>query len=161
MIRSVVFCIFASYLASILLLLGFLLPMMAKSCRLVVFLLLLLRREKGCLSIWNAKKQHPPPVVRLAKIYATHVPKKKMRLMHAPSISCCCFPLSFFHSVFFLVSFSRTLHPLLPYYYYPIHVMMLTRIRNPCCCVVLYDYIIAVFRKEKINITRIYAVLFK
>jgi hypothetical protein len=26
-------------------------------------------------------------------------------------------------------------------YYYPTHVMMLTRIGSPYCCVVLYDYI--------------------
>jgi len=64
--------------------------------------------------------------------------EKKMRFIHAPSISCCCFPLSFFHSVFFsrlVLSFSCASHLLLYYYDYPTHVMMLTRIRNPYCCV--------------------------
>jgi len=121
MIRSVVLCIFASYLPSILLLLGLLLPMMAKSYRLVVFLLLLLRREKGCLSIWNAKKQHPTPDVRLAKIYATHVPKKKCALCMHPRSAAAVFPYRFFILSFFS---SRSLVLCILYYHTTITLFM-------------------------------------
>lgn len=96
---------------SILLLLCFslLLLTIAKSCRLVVFLLLPLEREERCLSIWNTKKQHPSPDVRLVKTTPTQCSHPKKCVLSAYSQSAAViffYPLfSPFFTLLLLLSF--------------------------------------------------------
>ena len=99
------------------------------------------------------KKQHPPSRKNLRH---SRTEKRNARLIHSSSISCSCFPLCLsFVLTFFLLfffPFSCFISSTLLNYYYPIHVMTLTRICNPCCCAVFfrrYDYRNRVLKKEE------------
>ncbi len=91
-----------------------------------------LKRKKTTSSAWRSSRKK-------LRQHATHVPKKKCVLYTDPRSAAAVFLYPFFHSVFFfsLVSFFLS-RVLCIFYYddYPTHVMKLTRICSPYCCVV-------------------------
>ncbi len=128
---------------------------MGKCCRLVVFLRLFLRREKGRLSIWNAKKTTSSAWRSSRKKlpqHATRVAKKNCALHTFPRSAAAVFLYRFFFLVSFFLSF-------FPFFFAsfttttttPSHVMMHIRIRNPFCCVVLDGDINSVRKRQIIR----------